>query len=323
LPETPLPADEAGLARAFDEEVGRLELSVRQSLEAAIRIGRVLKKVKKVVGHGRFKAWVESRGTIGFRTAQSYKQLAEHEGLLWERVAANARDPARLTVEAALRLIGKWPAETDETGTGAGSGSPRNTGRKGRPPGPAGEPGPDRSERDRDAVDVSDGGPGPEGGSESDGGSVGRGAGVGAAGEPMADGAGEPSATVSVPDQEETDGQWLEQFEIRPRLADPGHFDRDALMWRRQRPDAARVAGAHGRSTGDLPFDSPKPRFPRHYAVVYALWINVAPPDQWPLCKKCEGSGQEGPDSSPCRMCLGHGYTIVWDDQGPEAVAGS
>jgi hypothetical protein len=97
--------------------------------------------------------------------------------------------------------------------------------------------------------------------------------------------------------------RWLEQFEVRGRLADPARFDYEATLW-------------HAASV--LPNLLPPPRrrelsAERHYgnrATPSELIALVRHPGSWRVCRKCQGH-QVAPAGGPCPECRGDGFEVL------------
>jgi Protein of unknown function (DUF3102) len=71
--------------------------AAKKTTEAMIAIGRDLMAAKKILGHGRFVAWVEVECGFSIRTAQNYMAISR----LSAKYACVAHFPARLTLRLA------------------------------------------------------------------------------------------------------------------------------------------------------------------------------------------------------------------------------
>lgn len=109
-----LPEEEA---QALRESRTRIHTEKKNTAEAYIAIGRQLRLVKKIVGHGRFRAWVESECGFCLRTAQNYMTVA--------RLADKNAPVALLPLNSAYRMTGRrtsrWMLNTAAEGVADGN----------------------------------------------------------------------------------------------------------------------------------------------------------------------------------------------------------
>jgi hypothetical protein len=113
----------------------------------------------------------------------------------------------------------------------------------------------------------------------------------------------EGAPNAGKPEKEYTDEEWLAEFcPNRQRLKYPAMFDEDALAWRKLR--AARAAW-HKAVKGV--FKGKKNLGP--YARMARKSASVSHPNEWLLCGKCRGTGEDL--GHPCPECRGPGYKIT------------
>jgi hypothetical protein len=119
----------------------------------------------------------------------------------------------------------------------------------------------------------------------------------------------DPDATT-VAEAELDDAQWLARRPVRKKLADPTHFDREALLWRdtwpdfetmirrieARRPDLREVVAMGG------------PRYCQ-YARFLEEVFRCHHPDTWHVCSVCQGKGRKACEKEPCSLCAGAGFT--------------
>jgi hypothetical protein len=106
-PETPEAL--VATARETHQRVGEAGVEM---LIAAFDAGEALRKLKKLVGHGKFGPCLK-RCKIGERTAQVYMRLAEHQPSIASYFAANPQRAAGFSLRVALKLIAKKPSQDE------------------------------------------------------------------------------------------------------------------------------------------------------------------------------------------------------------------
>src|SRR5688572_26090830 len=96
------------IAIEIKEEHAQFEVAVRESLQRALRIGELLIKAKKTVGHGSWSNWVETNCDFSLRSSQIFMRLYAKFPEL-----AKAQQVSHLTYRDAIALLVE-PKDTEE-----------------------------------------------------------------------------------------------------------------------------------------------------------------------------------------------------------------
>jgi hypothetical protein len=124
-----------------------------------------------------------------------------------------------------------------------------------------------------------------------------------------------PSAPVSA---ELSDEDWLAAIPLRARIRDKRHFDEEAILWRRLRPDLLRIRerlGASPQEVRDSAYLKPD-RYRLRVRLGYA--IHLRPPHEWELCAECV----DQTDRLPCPRCHGRGFFIEHEGKVQDEAGG-
>jgi hypothetical protein len=97
---------------------------------------------------------------------------------------------------------------------------------------------------------------------------------------------------------------WLEGFcsKIRPYIQEPRQFDREALLWRRDR----QYRQSHKLPMKEAVLDVRDVQWGPYSDLLYRLFY-VAHPGDWWLCGTCQGKNKDLPQ---CQDCQGNGFKL-------------
>jgi hypothetical protein len=313
--------------------------SFRTSLGHARRVGQLLLAAKEQLGHGKFTDWLDRpRRPFARATANGYMRIATHGAILDED--AKHQSAGDMTLAAALRRLAKPRVKRtadENSGTNTSTSSTRSAS--------GGQAGADAGGRSaaattRTTADATNGAVEPD---QAETAEAHRDAARQDADphrdENGADGqraepadhrtrdkgngdATRETAAATAEDSSDTAGEgrlddqtWLATLNnIRQKLADPTHFDTDALIWRRLRPGIdglIRLVQGLGRDAREAMAEA---MAVRRYPYRVASLIGVAHPRAWDLCRFCNGKGREGRRKTPCVMCDGAGYRVTEEE---------
>jgi hypothetical protein len=211
----------------------------RTGLGYALRAGRLLLEVKRLVGHGNYTKWIAENLPISTRTARNYTRLAENE----DRLPVQGGDPERqfpaaLSIEAALKSLPnpRAKAATDTDNDARATRSSKSSGprsEKGSPAEGSCEPQPpDKDQvRVRPVVALGDAPAARADGLEDDHHVAED------ADEDRFDVEAKPRLKIAVLEDQSPDGQWLRTLPLRSQLADPTAYLEQAMLWRHLLPN--------------------------------------------------------------------------------------
>jgi hypothetical protein len=332
--------------RKYESLARRSEERARRSIQAAKQAGDLLIQAKSRLKRGDWESWVEEQCGFSARTARDYMSVAKNWAIIDPLIDSKRRPAAVSGVKEILHLLAK-PRAGSESGASARSGTGTSTNQtgtdeqadvdvsrgtddasaentadaaatEGTGAGAVAGDGTDRAEARREAAhedadrrrdeSSADGRHGERADHRTRDERDGRAA--RAAEAATAEGSLEPAGEDRL-----TDKQWLASLNnIRRNLADPTHYDKDALIWRRLRPGIdglIRLVEGLGRDAREAMAEA---MAVRRYPYRVALLIGVAHPRAWDLCRFCNGKGRDGRRKQPCVMCDGAGYRVTEEE---------
>jgi hypothetical protein len=318
------------LAREIAVEWENFTIAAHSGFKAKLRLGQYLTEARKLCPPRGWIRYVECLG-LSLRTVQECMQFAEHRTLF----EGEAHGRARWTTESARKLIAER-----RRAEGPGKPARSNTEKEARPSArprhrddadDRGRPGPPDDDAavamrcepvspSTDAPDDGSTGPSteatrPEPATVVHGVEDTAGAGATPASTPTtaADAEGPEPDPGQPGDRVEpgpSDKDWLDAIPLRRELDDPSHFDREAILWRRTRPLAARASELIAPTPEEIArstyFMMTRNQF--RLRLLFALRVND--PALWRLCSQCRGRSTDRPGTIPCSRCDGHGYVL-------------
>ncbi len=298
--------------------------------------GDELLAVKEAVGHGNFQEWLKENCAFSYETAANYMRIATHWDELTERFASKSGIIADLGIVKALAHIAKPKGKTVAAQDGAKHGDVGNA-----PKGPeerkagVGSPGsagadPEAAEPDdNDAIPAdpsgpSGGSPSGRGGEQADrlekSGSTppapppaGPNPEQQRAGAGPQENRGGEKAEAEEPGSIPSDERSLAAFPLRAALAahdNTATFDMQASIYRRVRPAIDQLSRLYQPTEHDIRAIDHTDAFGNLCSCWIALLLRVKPPEEWALCKRCQGAGKSGSTGETCGSCEGAGYRM-------------
>jgi len=107
---------------------------------------------------------------------------------------------------------------------------------------------------------------------------------------------------------------WLETLPARAALAAHGNtaaFDEDALLWLACQPAVSQLRGVREPNRADVEQCRVFAWLKRRYSHRVASLTAVRPPEEWPVCSQCRGSGRSPSLKKDCDWCAGAGFDVV------------
>src|SRR5262249_33763307 len=107
----------------------------------------------------------------------------------------------------------------------------------------------------------------------------------------------------------------LESLPLHSRLADPGRFDREALLFRAVKPLIEAIRQATSPVSAELQCVLAGQKWTNTFLSRLAYSLSVADPAQWIACPHCKGTGTDATGSDTCQYCQGARFEIVEDEE--------
>lgn len=333
---TPTPEagiDLSGRAERINQSHRNGLKAIRTRLEHARDAGAELLAAKEDAGHGKFVKWVEKHCEFSYETAVAYMRISKNWDKLAKRVDPNLQSIADLTLSEALGLLAK-PKDKAAAQDGA---KHRDVGNAPKGPekksdgGPQGSDGadPESAEPDEDAIRVEPSGP--SGGSPSRRGveqadrhtkpgqpppaspPAGSDPEEQGAGAGLREDRGERNAEDEEPGSVPSDERSLAALPLRAALAarnNTATFDTQASIYLRVRPAIDQLSRLYQPTEHDIRAIDHTDSFGNLCSCWIALLLRVKPPEEWALCKRCQGAGKSGSTGETCGSCEGAGYRM-------------
>jgi hypothetical protein len=294
--------DWASVAEQIRQLRAKTITAYRTSIEHAAEMGRLLIEAKRIMGHGKFGAWVKNSCNMSVRTAEDYMAVARAvAGAPFHLSDLNPRPAAEVVLTGGIKEFlkqhrksrSRFRSQTaSPMATHTCSDEPARADRSTRQS--------DKSRSERRERDEPDDAPGttanargaavktPDGDGSRDAPDTAAVAPVEAAGKLAVKASVETQqkqpATPPACATSDGDEAWLASLRGRTRLKNTRNFDEQALLFRRCQLLLDQLRQLYEPSTGDLISACSNSRYLGRFSYAVAVPMGILPPEKWVPC---------------------------------------